>query len=77
MNIKRLLTLLILSVLSYGLNWAKTVVISSPDGKLSVAISNGVTISVSRLDSRVVTVKAAMNGSDGRIVSAHPSRSIL
>jgi alpha-glucosidase len=74
MNIKRLLTLLILSVLSYGLNWAKTVVISSPDGKLSVAISNGVTISVSRLDSRVVTVKAAMNGSDGRIVSAHPSK---
>jgi alpha-glucosidase len=74
MNIKRLLTLLILSVLSYGLNWAKTVVISSPDGKLSVAISNGVTISVSRLDSRVVTVKAAMNGSDGRIVSAHTSK---
>jgi len=68
------LTLLILSVLSYGLNWAKTVVISSPDGKLSVAISNGVTISVSRLDSRVVTVKAAMNGSDGRIVSAHTSK---
>ena len=74
MNIKRLLTLFILSVLSYGLNWAKTVVISSPDGKLSVAISNGVTISVSRLDSRVVTVKAAMNGSDGRIVSAHTSK---
>ena len=56
------------------MNWAKTVVISSPDGKLSVAISNGVTISVSRLDSRVVTVKAAMNGSDGRIVSAHTSK---
>ncbi len=74
MNTKRLLTLLLFSVLSYGLNWAKTVVVSSPDGKLSVAISNGVTISVSRQNSSVLTVKANMNGSNGKIVSAHTTQ---
>jgi alpha-glucosidase len=56
------------------LNWAKTVVVSSPDGKLSVAISNGVTISVSRQNSSVLTVKANMNGSNGKIVSAHTTQ---
>ena len=74
MSIKRLLTLLILSVLSYGFNWAKNIEILSPDGKLSVAISNGVNITVCRQDSRVVTVKAAMNGSDGKIVSTRTTQ---
>lgn len=71
-SIKFLLIGLLLSVV--GAVQGKDYTVLSPDGKLNVTISHGITISVSRLGSHMVTVKGTLNDMTGKILGCHTTR---
>ena len=70
--LKFLLLGLLLSIV--GAVQAKNYTVQSPDGKLSVTISHGVTISASRQGKHVVTAKGALNDMTGKVLGCHTSR---
>ena len=58
--------------LSFSPAWAQK--LTSPDGKLSVTISNGITISVSRQGNEVVTVQADLNHACSKVLGVHTTK---
>ncbi len=66
MNKKFLLFAAIMLLLGGGAS-AKDYVLTSPNGNLRVGISNGVTISVCQQGSELFSVKAALNGMEGKV----------
>ena len=53
---------------------AKDYKLASPNGKLSVTVDHGVTISVSHQGCNVVTAKAALGDMSGKVLGFHTTR---
>ena len=75
MNRKQILSAVIMLAVG-SLAQAKNYTLTSPDGRLRVDISNGVNISVSRQGNELITVKAALNGTEAKMSGARTSKTI-
>mgnify|MGYP002622725435 CR=1 FL=1 len=73
MNRKQILFAAILLMIG-GMAPAKNYVLTSPDGRLSVTVGNGVNITVSRQGSEVTTVKAALAGMSDKVLGVHTTK---
>ena len=71
---KRILTLVLLIATVCGMVSAKNYSLTSPDGKLTVTISNGITISVSRQGREIVSVQADLNNACSKVRSVHTTK---
>jgi alpha-glucosidase len=64
----------IICQLSFSSAGAKNYQLTSPDGCLTVTIDKGITLTVSRQDSELLRVKAALNGSDSKLIGVHTTK---
>ena len=71
---KRILTLALLITTVCGMATAKEYSLTSPDGKLVVTISNGVTINVSHQSNEAVTVQANLNNACSKVLSVRTTK---
>ena len=71
---KRILTLALLITTVCGMATAKEYSLTSPDGKLVVTISNGVTINVSHQGNEAVTVQANLNNACSKVLSVRTTK---
>lgn len=70
----RMICAVALLTVCVGTATAKGYSLTSPDGKTTVSVSDGVTLTVSREGARLTTVTAALSGMNGKVVGMHTPR---